>query len=367
VTSLRTLAARLLKDALGVWVTAFGDLPLAHRSTALLVFMIFVGISGAAALTWSLSRRRPGTARVVVPALLDQTRRAWTSPVRHAPMLIFIAGVPLFMFALADPYAIVVEQRVTYPGRRIALLVDASSSMLKPFGAGRLNARSALQSAFFTSVGAADAFIRQRQRGQYRDLMALLEFGDEAYVVTPFTNDYDNVLLSASLIGDWSEFIRFPNQGTRIAAAIDEATRLFTTFGFVRAAGNLMIIFSDGEDTQLSANGRPLAAILASAVTTRIPVYLIRTNRDKALGDIVPDALWKRAVEQTGGRFYAAANESDVLRAIDDIDRRSPGTIEVKQYSGNQPRFAPFATVAAGLWSVALLLTLTFRTFTKFP
>lgn len=367
MTPFRTLAAQLLTNVMGVRTADLANLPLGHRSTALLFFTIFVGVSVAAALARSLARRRVGSAQVVVPALLRQSRWAWTPSVRHAPLLLFIASVPLFMFALADPYRTTVERQVTYPGRRIALLVDASSSMLKPFGTGRLNARSPLQSAFFSSVGAVDAFIRQRQRGQYRDLMALIEFGDEAYVVTPFTNDYDNVLLSTSLIGDWSEFVRFPNQGTRIAAAIDEATRLFTLFGFVRAAGNLMIIFSDGEDTQMSVNGRPLAAILSSAITTKIPVYLIRTNRDKALGDIVPDALWKRAVEDTGGRFYAAANELDVLRAIDDIDRRSPGSIDMKQYSGNQPRFAPFATAAAGLWAVALVLTLTFRTFRKFP
>ena len=64
---------------------------------------------------------------------------------------------------------------------------------------------------------------RQRKAGSYRDLIALIEFGDEAYVVTPFTTDYDSVLLSASLIGDWGEFMQFPNQGTSIGVAIARA------------------------------------------------------------------------------------------------------------------------------------------------
>lgn len=365
--ALNSLTARFLADIMGARFADVASLPLGHRREALLLSVVFLGISVAVAIARSLAPRRLGTARIVVPALLRRFEPNWLSLARHAPLLLFIASVPIFMFALADPYETVVEHQVTYPGRRIALLVDASSSMLKPFGAGRLNAHSPLQSAFFTSVGAVDAFIRQRQRGHYRDLIALLEFGDEAYVVTPFTSDYENVLLSTSLIGDWSEFIRFPNQGTRIAAAIEEATGLFQLFGFMRATGNLMIIFSDGEDTQVSVNGRPLAEILAKAMTTKIPVYLIRTNRDKALGDVVPDALWKRAVEATGGRFYAAANEADVLRAIEEIDQRSPGTIDVKQYGANRPRFAPFAAVAVGLWSMALVLTLTFPTFSKFP
>jgi hypothetical protein len=96
-------------------------------------------------------------------------------------------------------------------------------------------------------------------------------------------------------------------------------------------------------------------------------VYLVRTNRDRQLGDIVPDGLWKPAVESTGGRFYPAANEQDVLRAIRDIDRRSPGAIEIKQYGTNQRRFAPFALLAAVLWSIGGLLKLTVPYFRTFP
>ena len=50
--------------------------------------------------------------------------------------------------------------------------------------------------------------------------MALVEFGDQAYVITPFTTDYDNIRLSLSLIGDFGEFIRFPDQGTLLGNAV---------------------------------------------------------------------------------------------------------------------------------------------------
>jgi hypothetical protein len=287
--------------------------------------------------------------------------------VRHTALLLFLAGVPPFMLALADPFTTVAERQVSYPGRRIALLIDASSSMLKPFADAPVTEPGRNRAAFFSSVSAAEVFIRQRQGGKYRDMIALIEFGDEAYVITPFTTDYDNVLLSTSLIGDWSEFMRFPNQGTKIAAAIAEGTRLFQTFDFLKASGNLMIIFSDGEDTQVTLHGRHVDDILAGAVATKIPVYLVRTNRDRQLGDVVPDRLWKPAVESTGGRFYPAANEQDVLQAIRDIDQRSPGKIEMKQYGTNQRRFAPFALAAAVLWSLAALLKLSVPYFRTFP
>jgi hypothetical protein len=363
---LTVLADRLRAD-ISEWGALAGlDLVFEHRTVPLTALILVIGLALLTLTIRTVRNARRQGHRVALPALFGQ-RRSAASLLRHAALLFFLAGVPPFMLALADPFTTVAERHVSYPGRRIALLIDASSSMLRPFATEKLTQPGRNRAAFFSSVSAAETFIRQRRDGKYRDMIALVEFGDEAYVITPFTTDYDNVLLSTSLIGDWSEFMRFPNQGTKIAAAISEGTRLFQTFDFIDAAGNLMIIFSDGEDTQVTLQGRHVNDILAGAMATRIPVYLVRTNRDKKLGDIVPDGLWKPAVESTGGRFYPAANEDDVLRAIRDIDRRSPGRIEMKQYGTNQSRFAPFALLAAGLWSIGILLKLTFPYFRTFP
>ena len=215
---------------------------------------------------------------------------------------------------------------------------------------------------FLTTVAAAETFVRQRKNGRYRDLLSLIEFGDEAYVITPFTSDYDNVLLGISLIGDWGEYMRFPDGGTAIGRAIDQATQLFTAFSFLHASGNAMVIFSDGQDSQVVAKGKTLAQILASAVEARIPVYLIRTSRGKAEGEMVPDGIWRPAVEATGGRFYAAANDVG----------RPPG--DQRDRPCNRPAPSPsrptrcgslaspcFALVAAGLWAAALTLKLAVR------
>src|SRR4029077_2229306 len=163
---------------------------------------------------------------------------------------------------LADPYSSMERQEVSYPGRRIALLIDASSSMMVPFPSSQLRNSSLNEAAFLTTVAAAEAFVRYRSTGQYRDLIALVEFGDEAYVVTPFTHDYDNVLLSMSLIGDWSEYMQFPDGGTAIGRAIDRGIGLFKAFDFLRAAGNVMVIFSDGQDTQVTTQGKSLREVL---------------------------------------------------------------------------------------------------------
>jgi hypothetical protein len=247
------------------------------------------------------------------------------------------------------------------------MLIDASSSMMAGFTARRLNAGMPKEAAFFTSVAAAESFIRQRIKGKYRDLIALIEFGSEAYVVTPFTHDYDNILLSCSLIADYNEFVKFPDQGTTIALAIEQSVDLFKAFDALHAAGNAMVIFSDGLDTQVVVHGQHVEDILAGARSTKIPVYFVRTAYHQGLGDLVPDDIWRRAVELTGGRFYAASSEADILQAIDEIDRLSEGRIDVTRYSTEEPAYALFAVVAVGLWILAAVLRLTVPWCRTFP
>jgi len=113
--------------------------------------------------------------------------------------------------------------------------------------------------------------------------------------------------------------------------------------------------------------GRSVAAVVNEAIAAKIPVYFVRINHDKELGAIIPDSVWKSAVERTGGRFYAAATEETILEAIRDVDRASTGRIDVKQYVTQRAWFGPFALTAAGMWTVALTLMLTVPYFRTFP
>jgi hypothetical protein len=359
---LTTLAERLRSDVAVWYQLRLADLVFVQREYAVIVLILLVVIASAV-LLWQFAAPRRG---IVLPALIGPAARS-REAVRHLPLVVALAGLPCFAAALADPIAAVAQEEVSYPGRRIALLIDASTSMMVPFAAKRLRDSSENDAAFLTTVAAADTFVRQRKAGRYRDFIAVIEFGDEAYVITPFTTDYDNALLSISLIGDWNEYMRFPDGGTAIGRAIDQATGLFRAFDFLNAAGNVMVIFSDGQDTQVTARDKTLAEVLAAAVAAHIPVYLIRTSSGKQLGDVVPDAVLKPGIEATGGRFYAAAKEEDVIRAIRDIDLRSEGTIAVKTYTTREPRFAPFAALAVLCWTLAIMMKVSSSVFTKFP
>ena len=317
----------------------------------------------AALVVRALRTERPGRRRIALPALGPAASTPAWAVVRHAPFALFLIGVPLLIVALAAPHATLVREEATYPGHRIAILIDASLSMNSAFSTEQLRAGN----TFLANVAAAEYFVQRRMDGPYHDLVALIEFGSQAYIVTPFTNDYENILLSIGMIGTPEEYRRFPDHGTLIMGAINRGVQLFRTFDFLDATGNLLVIFSDGQDTHAVYEDRSLDDILQEASDNQIPVYFIRTSYDQQLGDLLPDQVWKEAVERTGGRFFPAANEDMIIEAVHEIDRLAAGRIQVTRYATRDPRFGPFALLAGVSWTAALGLALGFSVFRTFP
>jgi hypothetical protein len=344
------------------------ELHFIHADTARLAVTIFIGLAVTTMLVRVLLRRGAGASRLGLPALLEWARPRRIALLRHGALVCALAGLPFFALALGDPTTALTRRETTFPGRRIALMIDASSSMLSSMPSSRLASGAPNDAAFFTTVGAARYFVELRRQGKFRDLMALVEFGDQAYVITPFTTDHDNILLSMSLIGDWNEFMAFPDQGTIIANAIDQSVGLFEAFDFLdAAAGNAMVIFTDGMDAQVTEEGKSAFDVLADADEANIPVYFIRVGNPDRLRKGVTDEAWTAAVARTGGRFYNAADETTIVRAIQDINRSAPGRIDMRQYVTEQPKFRPFALAAVMLWSLAIALRLTVPWFQTFP
>jgi hypothetical protein len=209
----------LVVRTLNEWrASGIGDLVFNARNAALLASAMLAVIA-ATVLVWrSLRGRLPGRTAIALPAVLPRTRHSPLSFVRHTPFLLFLAGLPFFCLALADPHSSLSARQTSYPGRRIAVIMDASLSMLSPFSGQQLKTQS--DTAFSNTMAAAEYFIRVRMKGKYRDLIALEQFGNEAYVITPFTTDYENLLLSLKMISDVNEWQRFPDQGTIIMKAI---------------------------------------------------------------------------------------------------------------------------------------------------
>jgi hypothetical protein len=352
----------------GEWADLYLDRLIFSQQTAAQQLLIaLIGLASIFVVVRSFGNRNPANRRMALPAIVSKPGWSRLSLSRHGALMLAFAGLPFFVLAFSDPRTTLTRSETTFPGRRIALLIDASSSMLSALPSSTLAKGAPNNAAFFTTVGAARYFIERRMSGKYRDLMALVEFGDDAYVITPFTTDYENILLSTTLIGDWNEFMAFPDQGTVVAKAVDQAVGLFQAFDYLDAAGNLMVIFTDGADADVLENGKTVDDVLAEAQRAKIPVYLIKIGGNIQNKRSVADELWIGAVKKTGGEFFSGGDENTIIAAIQAIDRRSAGTIEMKQYSTERPRYAVFALTAAALWCAALLLRFTVPTFQTFP
>jgi hypothetical protein len=94
---------------------------------------------------------------------------------------------------------------------------------------------------------------------------------------------------------------------------------------------------------------------------------MIRMAFARGLYDVVPDNVWKKAIEATGGKFYPAANQETIMLAIKEIDAAATGRVDVREYSVQQPRYIRFALIAVFLWTIALGLQMTSRMFRTFP
>ena len=303
--------------------------------------------------------------RVALPAVLPVMPRSRISSLRHAAFVLFVAGIPFFALAFADPRVSIVREETSQSGRRMAIVIDASGSMVLPFEAPRL--RPVMDRTFYTAVAAAERLVRLRMAAHHNDIVGVIEFGNEAFVVTPFTTDYENVVLSLRLIGDPRAWNRFNVFGTTIIQGIDQGLALFRTFDVIDASGNMMVLFSDGNDGAATFRGRTLAAMMADASDRGIPIYMVRLGFGKRLGDVEWDSLWKGAVEQSGGRFYPAFDENSLLGALAEIDRLSTGRIAVRRYEAVAPVFPGFAIAAVALWLTAGALKLTLPYFRTFP
>ena len=93
-----------------------------------------------------------------------------------------------------------------------------------------------------------------------------------------------------------------------------------------------MVIFSDGQDNNVQIGTMSLEQVLKKAVDNKVPVYMIRTAYARGLFDVVPDQVWKKAIDATGGKFYPAASQETIMQAIKEIDVAATGRVDVREY-----------------------------------
>ena len=125
------------------------------------------------ALRRALTRRRPGARRWHCRPCSTGAAATGPSLVRHGALLLFLAGLPVLhararrSVHVADPRRSVVSRPPHRADDRRVVQHDGAVPGRAP------QAKAPNEATFFTTVAAAETFIRQRMNGKYRDLIAL--------------------------------------------------------------------------------------------------------------------------------------------------------------------------------------------------
>ncbi len=106
----------LIGRTLGEWNTPAQDVAFTSKNPALLIVAV-LSVLTAMTLAWrSLRGRVPGRTDIAVPAILPRMRQSPLTFVRHAAFVFFLAGLPFFCLALADPYTALSSKRCPIRG-----------------------------------------------------------------------------------------------------------------------------------------------------------------------------------------------------------------------------------------------------------
>lgn len=164
-------------------------------------------------------------------------------------------------------------------GHDVVIAIDLSASMGRKESGQRTT-------AFDRYRTAVSAFLERLPAG---DRVALIAFGEQAYLIAPLTHDFGalNGYLDELVVG-------MPGRKTSVGVAIGLALKTFETEEQQRRS---MLILSDGEDNA-GALPAPDAALLASDRNVRIHAVGLADAEAGGGGDIL-----RTVAEITGGSF----------------------------------------------------------------
>jgi Ca-activated chloride channel family protein len=275
-----------------------------------------------------------------VPVLLVPFAAAWHRPSLAAPSRwpvgLAILGLALLVVSLARPQKVEDKREVRSQGYDIILTVDLSGSMLAEDYERNGESINRLQAI----KPVLQAFIDQRPA----DRIGVVLFSGHAYTMAPLT--FDHGWLSRQI-----ERIRIGmlEDGTAIGDGLGIAlTRLEQAkreSGGQRQ-GAFIVLLTDGDNNSGALTPAQATTI---AKTRHIPIYTVAAGKEGYVPMPVMDANGRRIgrrtvmssldesalrliAEQTGGRFFRAADTDTVEAAFKAIDRAQKIEFQAKSY-----------------------------------
>lgn len=232
------------------------------------------------------------------------------------------------------------------PMRDLLLAVDLSGSMeTEDF----TNADGKTVNRLDAVKSVLEDFLTERQG----DRVGLIVFGSAAFVQAPFTEDLEVV---RTLLDELS--VRMAGPKTALGDAIGLAMTLFERSELPE---RVLIALTDGNDTGSLIPPGKAAAI---ARDQGVVIYTIGVGDPANAGeDKLDETTLKAVAEQSGGRYFFAADRSALQSVYDTLDELEPRQV---QTHGSRPRSElyhwPLAVaVALSLISAALGLLAAWR------
>lgn len=213
--------------------------------------------------------------------------------------------------ALASPVTEDKMEIENKEGYAIAMVLDASGSMQHGFR-GRFSGLA--QSKFDISMQMAQEFIEKR----VDDQVALVVFGDFAYVAAPLT--YDKKIIW-QIMGGLRAGIAGQSK-TVINDAIFQSAKLFKDS---KAKTKILILLTDG---QSRGDNVPFDVAMRLSEQHEIKIYTIGIGNR---GEFNQNRL-KLIAHKSGGMFFSANNKDALRQIYDKIDELEKSKIESEKY-----------------------------------
>lgn len=288
----------------------------------LLIFLLLVPLL-AFIYFRSQQRRQNLAARFGSLGLLRDSRGSGPGPARHVPVMVFLGGIAILIFSTARPQATVSLPRLE---GTVILTFDVSGSMsaddLKP-----------------TRMEAAKAAASQFVKNQPQSVsIGVVAFSDGGIAVQPPTNNHEETLATIDRL--------VPRRGTSLANGIlvslnaiaidagDPAILRTNSASSVEEPvpspqgwypSAVIVMLSDGENNQ--SPDPVLAADLAADLGVRVytvgigsPAGTEITVEGFTVHSQLNEPLLRAIAEDTGGKYYSAANEQELFRIYNDLE-----------------------------------------------
>jgi len=246
--------------------------------------------------------------------------------------LLFSLVLIFILCALASPITYEQKSPNHKKGRDLIIALDTSGSM----GESGYDDEKPRERKFDSILKVLQNFIEHR----YDDNIGVVAFGNFAFALSPLT--YDRGSLNFVL-----KFLNVGIAGDNTAIG-DGIMQSITLLEKSQTKNRVIILLSDGY--QNSGTFSPKDAV-TQAKQKSIKIYTIGIGKKRDFDE----TLLKKIAKESGGKFFAAQNITDMQNIYSTIDSLEPSPIRSEHYLNKTMLFDIPLTIALGLLIYLLL------------